>query len=189
VPSATRRLRTAVAGACVVVLAGCSSGSGTGQQASVSFAPGHRKVAPDLSGTTLAKGQQFSLAAERGHVVVVNFWASWCAPCLDEAPYLQQVWQDTHDQGVTFIGIAFHGDAENAARAFLASHNVPYDSLYDPDSADALLLAKAKVSVASPPLTLVIDKQGRVATIINGEVVYTELLKAVRTVNAEPAAA
>jgi thiol-disulfide isomerase/thioredoxin len=170
-------------------MAGCTSGSGTGQQASVSFAPGHRKAVPDLSGTTLRHGDHFSLAAQRGHVVVVNFWASWCDPCLEEAPYLDQVWQDTHDQGVTFIGVSFHGDAKNAATAFLASHDVPYDSLYDPASTDALLLAKAKVSVAAPPLTLVIDKQGRVATVINGEVVYTELLKAVRDANAEPAAA
>jgi peroxiredoxin len=187
VPPATRRLRTAVAGACVLALAGCSSGSGTGQ-ASVTFAPQHRKAAPDLSGKTLRAGTTFSLAAQRGHVVVVNFWASWCGPCLEEAPYLQQVWDDTHSAGVTFIGISFHGDAEKAARDFLASHQVPYDSLYDPSSKDVLAFAHSKVSVSSPPLTMVIDKQGRIATIINGEVVYSELLKAVRAANAETAA-
>ena len=186
-PPAPRRLRAAVAGLCVVALAGCTSGSGTGE-ASVTFAPQHRKAVPDLAGTTLRRGQAFSLAAERGKVVVVNFWASWCDPCLQETPYLDEVWQDTHDEGVTFIGISFHGDAEKNARDFLTSHSVPYDSLYDPSSQYVLKLA-GKVSVSAPPLTMVIDKQGRIATVINGEVDYTDLLRAVRAAVAEPAAA
>ncbi len=184
-PPARRRLRTALAGVCVLALAGCSGGGSSA--AMVSFPPQHRKAAPDLSGETLKDGTQFSLAAQRGHVVVVNLWASWCDPCRDEAPYLDQVYADTHTAGVQFIGIAFHGDARSAAHDFLVSQHVPYDSLYDPSSNDVLLLAKSHVAVSAPPLTMVIDKQGRIATVINGEVTYTDLLKAVQAANAEAA--
>jgi len=185
--SARRAVRSAVVGACVVALAGCSSDSGTGA-GPVTYAPQHRKAAPDLSGTTLDKGVSFSLAAERGHVVVVNFWASWCDPCRDELAALDQVATDTKAKGVAFIGISFHGDTKADATAFLRSHDVPYDSLYDPNSEDVLLL-RHKVSVSAPPLTMIIDKQGRIATVINGEVEYTSLLAAVNAVNAEQDAA
>ncbi|BEP12605.1 TlpA disulfide reductase family protein [Acidothermaceae bacterium B102] len=183
-PPATRSLRTALAVVCALALAGCSSGSGTGD-AQVTYAPQHRKAAPDLAGATL-KGATFSLAAQRGHVVVVNFWASWCDPCRDEADALDQVATELAP-GVTFIGIAFHGDVKANALAFLHSHGVPYDSLYDPDSQYVLKLA-GKVSVAAPPLTMIIDKQGRIATVINGEVDYTHFKAAVVAANDEAAA-
>ena len=86
-----------------------------------------------------------------------------------------------------FIGIAFHGDVKANALAFLHSHAVPYDSLYDPDSQYVLQLA-GKVSVSAPPLTMIIDKQGRIATVINGEVDYTHFKAAVVAANAEAAA-
>ena len=183
-PSATRSLRTAVAVLCALALAGCSSGS-SGADAQTTYAPQHRKAAPDLAGATL-KGGTFSLAAERGHVVVVNFWASWCDPCRDEADTLDQVATDLQP-AVTFIGIAFHGDVKANALAFLRSHDVPYDSLYDPDSHFVVALA-GKVSVSAPPLTMIIDKQGRIATVINGEVDYTHFKAAVVAANAEAAA-
>jgi thiol-disulfide isomerase/thioredoxin len=181
----TRPLRTALAGACVVALVGCSSGSGTGA-GPVSYAPQHRKAAPNLSGATITQGVPFSLSAQRGHVVVVNFWASWCDPCRDELPQLDKVAQEMKAKGVVFIGIDFHGDSRAEAKAFLASHHVPYDSLYDPNSVDVLKL-RGKVSVAAPPLTMVIDKQGRIASVIDGEVDYTHFREVVAAATAEAA--
>jgi thiol-disulfide isomerase/thioredoxin len=184
VPLATRSLRIALAGLCLLTAAGCSSG-GTGGGV-VSFAAGHRKAAPDLSGTTIKDGAQFSLAAERGHVVVVNYWASWCDPCREELPQLDQVATEFKGQ-VTFIGVDFHGDTRSLAKSFLLGHDVPYDSLFDGDSKSVLQFQRSKVSIAAPPLTMVIDKQGRIADVIDGVVLYSDLHRMVTAANAEPA--
>lgn len=171
----SRSLRTAVIGVCLLTASACtgtSAGAGSGL---VSFAPGARKAAPDLSGTTIDQGVPFSLAAQKGHVVVINFWASWCDPCRDELPQLDQVATEFQAQGVRFMGVSFHGDSKTAAEAFLKGHQVPYDSLSDPDSKLVLAFKGAKVTIAAPPLTLVIDKQGRIADIIDGVVVYSQL--------------
>jgi peroxiredoxin len=171
---ATRRLRTAMVSVCLLALSACSGATTATGSGPVSFAPDARPAAPDLTGTTVMKDDRFSLAAHLGQVVVVNYWASWCDPCREEAPALQQVWEDFSPKGVTFIGVSFHGDSKSAAQAFLRGHNVPYDSLSDPDS-KTVLAFRNKVTIAAPPLTLVIDKHGRIADVIDGAVVYSQL--------------
>jgi peroxiredoxin len=170
----SRNLRTAVVGVCLLTASACTGAGATAGPAPVSFAPGTRKAAPDVSGTTIDKGVQFSLAAQKGHVVVINFWASWCDPCRDEVPALQQIYDDFTPKGVTMIGVSFHGDNKSAAAAFLKGHNVPYDSQSDPDS-KWVTAFRGKVTIAAPPLTLVIDKQGRIADVIDGVVIYSQL--------------
>ncbi len=175
-PLAPRSLRTLVAAVCLLTLAGCT-GSGTSAGSLVSFAPDARKIAPDLVGQTIVTGDQFSLAAQRGHVVVINYWASWCDPCRDELDALHQVWDDFNPQGVKFIGVDFHGDGStpDAAKAFMTGHTVPYDSLFDPDSKTVLQFSAKKITIQAPPMTLIIDKQGKVADVIEGVVVYSQL--------------
>jgi peroxiredoxin len=180
-------LRTAVAALCLLALTACS-GSGTSSSGLVSFSVDQRKAAPDLTGETILHKVPFSLAAERGHVVVVNYWASWCDPCREELPALHEVWDDFASKDVTFIGVDFRGDGAKptAAKAFMEGHQVPYDSLFDPDSRTVLQFRDKKVTIASPPVTLVIDKQGRIAAVFNGVVVYSQLRD---TIAAEQAAA
>ena len=172
-----RNLRIAVAGLCLLTAAACTGTSTSAGTGLVSFAPAVRKAAPDLSGITIGQGSSFSLAAQKGHVVVINFWASWCDPCRDELPYLDQAATEFQPDGVVFMGVSFHGDPKSAAQTFLRSNKVPYDSLSDPDSKWVLAFAshKVKITIASPPLTMVIDKQGRIADVFNGEVVYSQL--------------
>jgi peroxiredoxin len=170
----SRSLRTAVIGVCLLTASACTGATAPTGSGAVSFAPGARKDAPDVSGITIDKGVPFSLAAQKGHVVVINFWASWCDPCRDEAPALQQIYDDFSAKGVKMIGVSFHGDSKTAAEAFLQGHQVPYDSLSDPDS-KWVLAFKGHVTIAAPPLTLVIDKQGKIADVIDGVVVYSQL--------------
>ena len=73
--------------------------------------------APDFTLTTL-DGQDVRLSDLRGQVVVINFWASWCVPCRDEAPALQAVWERYRDRGVVLLGVAWT-DTERNARAFI----------------------------------------------------------------------
>lgn len=70
-------------------------------------------------------GQTLKLSELRGKVVVINFWASWCPPCRDEAPFLEKMWRQYKDRGVVFIGVDYV-DTESAARAYIKEFNITY---------------------------------------------------------------
>jgi len=70
-------------------------------------------------------GRTVTLSELRGQVVVVNFWASWCLPCREEAAYLEQTWRKYKDQGVIFIGVDYV-DTEKAALAYIEEFDITY---------------------------------------------------------------
>ena len=183
-PFALRSLRTALAAVCLLTVSACT-GSSAGPSA-VTFPPTNRKAAPNVSGVLLESGAQYSLAQQRGHVVVINYWASWCVPCREEAPQLNDAYKDFTPQGVRFVGVSFHGDAKDLAKGFLQAQQVPYDSLFDASS-KTVLQFRGKVAIAAPPLTMVIDKQGRIADVINGVVTFSVLRDMITAANAESA--
>jgi cytochrome c biogenesis protein CcmG/thiol:disulfide interchange protein DsbE len=126
------------------------------------------KAAPALSGRELGGGT-FALAKDRGDVVVVNFWSSWCAPCVQEAPNLSTfAWQQRLDH-VKVVGVVFN-DTLPAAAAFAAHYGSLYPSIDDPNGALA-----NRYGVTSPPTTFVIDARGRVAATLLGAVSVAQL--------------
>ncbi len=90
----------------------------------VSQGPAESGKAPDFTLTTF-EGRTVTLSKLRGQVVVINFWASWCVPCREEAPYLETTWRKYRDRGVVFIGVDYV-DTEKAALAFLKEFNIDY---------------------------------------------------------------
>src|SRR3990172_3277574 len=80
--------------------------------------------APDFTLTTF-DGGTLRLADLRGQVVMVDFWASWCVPCQQEARTLESLWREYRDQGVMFVGVDYL-DPESDARAFLAQYQITY---------------------------------------------------------------
>jgi len=125
----------------------------------------------DLSGATLA-GRTMALSELRGHVVVLNAWASWCYPCRSEMPGLASVAHATASRGVAFLGID-EQDEPSAARDFASSQHVPFGSLVD---SDGRLLASLKVvSPNAIPSTLVLDASGGIAARIIGPATVDEL--------------
>lgn len=158
----------------VAGLTGCGSTSSSaapdsgfvaGDGSIVVVAPDKRAAAPDITGTTL-DGSAFRLADHRGEVVVMNVWASWCAPCRAEAPDLAAVARQFADKGVTFVGIDTR-DSTPTAQSFITRFGIPYPSIVDTDGRVQLQFGSTLPPQAIPS-TVVIDQQGRVAARVLG---------------------
>lgn len=141
-----------------------------------------RVAAPVVEGTTL-DGQSWSSADAVGDVLVLNVWASWCAPCRAEAPDLEAAWVETQDEGVQFVGLNTR-DSDAAARAYVERFGITYPSVVDTDGMIQLQFRDTLPPQAIPS-TLVVDRQGRVAARFLGVVDETTLTSVVRDVAAE----
>jgi len=119
--------------------------------------------APDARLPQLAGAGERSLASYRGKVVVLNFWASWCGPCAEEAPILEAFQKQLGTKG-TVLGVTYK-DEESESRGFVREHGLTYPSLRD----DKLTLSP-KYGTSALPETFVIDKQGRIVAISRGTV-------------------
>ncbi|MEV6983805.1 TlpA disulfide reductase family protein [Sphaerisporangium sp. NPDC051017] len=177
----------------MTALAGCAGTQGTQPQSgdtryvagdgSMLVVPAaQRQAAPDVQGETL-EGTAAALADHKGKVLVLNFWASWCAPCRSEAPILKDVAAKTKDRGVSFLGVDFKDDKAQAV-AFQRTQQPGYPSLFDQPGKVALAF-HGMVNPAAIPSTLVLDRQGRVAARALGEVKYSDLLDVVTKVGDE----
>ncbi len=112
--------------------------------------------APDFTLTTL-DGGQIKLSSLKGRVVVVNFWASWCGPCREEAPVLERVWQQYKDKDVVVVGVAYT-DTEKNAKAYLQEFNNSY-----PNGLDIGTKISEMYNIQGVPETFIIDRDGNVA--------------------------
>lgn len=189
----SRKSRILIAVLAAMALTGCAGAQGMQPQADDTrfvagdgtmrlFPAAERKTAPAIEGETL-EGDTISLARHKGEVVVLNFWASWCAPCRAEAPTLREVAAKTKAQGVAFIGVDFK-DRKADALAFQRTYRPGYPSIYDQPGKVALAF-QGTVPPAAIPSTLIIDRQGRIAARALGEVRYSDLLDTVTKVSAE----
>src|SRR5690606_6603002 len=176
VPRLTRASVLLAAALVATVLAGCDDGApapgptGGGSGRTVSVIPADERLpAPELAGELL-DGTAFDPSTLQGDVVVVNFWGSWCGPCVAEADDLEQTYQATKDDGVAFLGINVR-DTRDAATAFAREHST-YPSIFDP--AGKLVLG-FEVPPLAIPSTVIIDRDGRVAVMINRGIVRGEL--------------
>lgn len=163
----------------LVGLAGCGAGQTSDGSSDQAFIAGDgavtmldladRREPVDLRGPLLdgsADGGEFDVAEHRGKVVLINVWGSWCAPCREEAPHLQQAWDSLQDRDVQFVGLNTR-DVDDAARAFERRFEITYPSVRDPDGRLQLVFHKTLPPTAIPS-TILLDRDGRVAASVIG---------------------
>jgi thiol-disulfide isomerase/thioredoxin len=133
-----------------------------------------RTLAGDLVG-----GGRYDPASHRGKVTVVNFWGSWCAPCRAETPELVAAYTDLRADDVAFLGINVRDPDRDKAVAFVEAYKVPYPSIYDPPGRLALAF---DVPPSTIPTTLILNRDGSVATQYRQGMLRDQLTAAVRDV-------
>ncbi|MGX2994842.1 TlpA family protein disulfide reductase [Streptomyces sp. JNUCC 64] len=178
--------------ATVLALSSCTAGSGsqnppaTGGAGAATLAPDDRPRAPRLTGEAVTGGRiDLGGPDYRGKVVVLNVWASWCAPCRAEAPDLAEVAKDTRAEGVAFVGLNTRDHGKGPARRFEEDFEVGYPSLHDPIGKLLLSFPKGYLHPQGIPSTLVLDRKGRIAASRIGEVDERYLRRMIAPVLAE----
>lgn len=124
-------------------------------------------------------GRTATLSELRGQVVVINFWASWCDPCREEAAYLEKTWRKYKDQGVIFLGVDYV-DTEKAALAYIKEFDITY--INGPD-------LKTRISdaynIQGVPETFFIAKNGEVRGMHIGPIFAPDLDEKIEELLAE----
>jgi thiol-disulfide isomerase/thioredoxin len=146
------RLKLALIGVAAVTFVACGSA--------------HAAVAPTptvtASGGPTLTGKEVSITSFRGHPVVLIFWGSWCGPCHDEQPQLNQAYANWSPRGVDFLGIDLRDD-NKAALAFQSRLKVPYPSIADSNATIAI-----NYRIPSAPALVFLDNDGKVADTVLG---------------------
>ena len=119
-------------------------------------------TAPDFSITT-DRGKTITATNFGGKVLVLHFWASWCGPCVDEVPSINEFQKKVADSGVVVLGVSVDTN-ENAYRKFLDKYQVAFQTARDPDANISTSYGTFKY-----PETYIIDRSGKVVQKVIGE--------------------
>ena len=183
VTAAGKRAAMLTAGAAVLLMiAGCSLMRSSPANASAAvgttiFPSGQRPLMPAVSGRTLT-GQELRLAAEHGHVVVLNFWGSWCTVCQQEAPALSVAARQFKPSGVQFVGVDVE-DNTASAKAYMQHYGMAYPSLNDPGDLIAAEFNQL-IPISALPSTLVISPDGKIAGRVIGAASVQDLRRLIK---------
>lgn len=161
-----------VIAALVVLLGWKIVSDGSGRHIPSAVAQGEEPVAPAFELPLLDESGTLSLASLRGQGVVINFWASWCGPCRDEAPVLEEAWQRYRDAGLVVLGIDREDTVEDA-RDFIDRFGLTYPNVRDAE--DSL---EGRYGLTGLPETYFVDRRGRLVAHVPGPVDELEDLEA-----------
>ena len=129
--------------------------------------------AADFDLPLLGEDGNWKLSDQRGQVVVINFWGSWCGPCRIEAPMLQAVYEEYQDDGVVFVGIAVK-DIEQDSLDYIEEFGITYPNVMDLGAS----MEKA-YRTQGVPETFVVDKEGNITEFFFSQPRESELRAAI----------
>lgn len=172
-----------LAATAALAISGCSGSSGSSADSSTYHFTGaqrvgtlipvrQRKPVPPFGGSLLSGGT-YSPSRYAGKAIVVNFWGTWCGPCVVETPAFQKVYDDYRGKGVTFVGIDIKDGTRDAPRSFVRDHHITFPIVYDEAGETALRMGN--ISVQATPFTVLLDKQHRVAGVYVGPLTAADL--------------
>jgi cytochrome c biogenesis protein CcmG/thiol:disulfide interchange protein DsbE len=124
--------------------------------------------APEFAHERLDRDGSLDLSSLAGKAVVLNFWASWCKPCKEEAPFLEQIWRENRERGLVVVGYDakdFRGDARRFAKRFGLTFPLVFDGPGD---------SLEDWGVTGFPETFVLDRRGRIVRVFVGDVTSEE---------------
>jgi thiol-disulfide isomerase/thioredoxin len=133
--------------------------------------------APDFT-TQALDGASLRLSQLRGKPVVLNFWATWCAPCQDEMPLIQRASDRYRSQGLTIVAVDYQQTDSAAMKAFLRKVDVHFPAVYDPAGQIA---GEYRVNVGLP-VSIFIDRSGVVSFIQVGQMSASVLAQHLRSI-------
>jgi len=159
--------------AVIALLAFGLTQQGTSRSFDEDIALGHPPLAPVASLPRLQGSGTSSVAAYRGRIVVLNFWASWCEPCQQEAPMLERAQHQLVAHGGTVLGVTYD-DTSDDSLSFVRQYGLTYPMLRDVTGSYAHRFGTDQL-----PESFVIDRAGRIVAISRGEVTATWLTSAI----------
>ncbi|MDQ6964313.1 MAG: TlpA disulfide reductase family protein [Mariprofundales bacterium] len=121
------------------------------------------KTAPDFTLPNL-DGVATSLRSLRGRVVLLHFWATWCAACRHEMPTIDQVWRDHRREGIALLGINVDRGSDDTVRDYLRQLNINFPSLHDTTGS-----VRSSYAIRALPVTYAINRDGKIIGRIIGE--------------------
>jgi peroxiredoxin len=123
--------------------------------------PTRARVADDFALPALNSGT-FNLADQRGKIVLINFWATWCPPCLEEMPAMERLWRRHKDAGFILVAVSVDADAKKVA-PFVTAHQLTFPVALDPS-----MRVAEKYGVRALPASFIVDKAGALTAVALG---------------------
>jgi peroxiredoxin len=138
--------------------------------ASAKLYPAQREAKARDFEVTLLNDETFKLSDYEGHVVLLNIWATWCAPCREETPDLQELYEKYKDEGFVVLGVSIDEQGESVVRPFIEEYDVSYPIVID----DGTIIDKYGPTMGIPT-TYVINKKGNLEYFAVGALTNKEL--------------
>ncbi len=127
-------------------------------------------VAAENFKTKLLNGETFELLDQRGKVVILNIWATWCPPCVEEMPDLVDIHEKYQEEGLVILGVSIDKQGKSVVVPFVKKYNVTYPVTID----DGTIMSKYG-PIIGIPTTYIIDKEGNLRYFATGAITKKEL--------------